>query len=153
MANAQALCTSFKVELLQAYHAIGTPPAHTVSTKDVIKCALILASKSLGAATTAYSSGDEITSSTGYSAGGATVTNATEPGAAAGTTAFWTPSASVAWTGFTQAVAFDAALLYNSSQGNRAIGVYTFGSQTITAGTFTLTMPTNDASTGLIRIA
>jgi hypothetical protein len=44
-------------------------------------------------------------------------------------------------------------LLYNSTQSNRAIGVYTFGAQTITAGTFTLTMPTNDATNALIRLA
>jgi hypothetical protein len=44
-------------------------------------------------------------------------------------------------------------LIYNSTQGDKAVSVHTFGSQTVTAGTFTLTMPTNDANTGLIRIA
>jgi hypothetical protein len=53
----------------------------------------------------------------------------------------------------TLSTAFDAVLLYNSTQGDKAISVHTFGSQTITAGTLTLTMPTNDATTGLIRIA
>ena len=44
-------------------------------------------------------------------------------------------------------------MIYNSTQGNKAVSVHTFGSQTITAGTLTLTMPTNDATTGLIRVA
>jgi hypothetical protein len=51
------------------------------------------------------------------------------------------------------ATAFDCVILYNSTQGDKAVGVYTFGSQTVTAGNFTLTMPTNDATTGLLRIA
>jgi hypothetical protein len=51
------------------------------------------------------------------------------------------------------ATAFDTVLLYNSTQSNKAIAVYTFGSQTITAGTFTLTMPANTTTTALLRLA
>jgi hypothetical protein len=80
------------------------------------------------------------------------VTNATDP-SSSGTTGFWTPSASIVYTTVTLSTAFDAVLLYNSTQADRAISVHTFGSQTVTAGTFTLTMPTNDATTALIRIA
>jgi hypothetical protein len=80
------------------------------------------------------------------------VTNATAP-ATSGTTAYWTPSASITFSSVTLSTAFDCVLLYNSTQSNKAISVHTFGSQTVTAGTFTLTMPTNDASTGLIRLA
>ena len=150
-ANSQALCTSFKKEILMAIHALGTTVARGGTGADTIKAALFLASASLGAGTTAYSSSGEV-SGTGYSAGGVTVTNANPPDAT-GTTAFWTPSASIVYTTVTLGTAFDAVLLYNSTQSNKAISVHTFGSQTITAGTFTLTMPTNDASTGLIRIA
>jgi hypothetical protein len=105
----------------------------------------------LGAATTAYSATGEVTG-TGYSAGGVTVTNATDP-TSSGTTAIWTPSASIVFSSVTLSTAFDAVLLYNSTQSNKAISVHTFGSQTITAGTFTLTMPTNDASNALLRFA
>lgn len=150
-ANSQAICTSFKVEILNGIHALGTSVVRAGTTADTFKAALYLASASLGAGTTAYSATGEV-SGTGYSAGGVTVTNATAPNSS-GTTAFWTPSASLAWTGVTLSTAFDAVLIYNSTQSNKAVGVYTFGSQTITAGNFTLTMPTNDASNALLRIA
>ena len=136
---------------MHGIHALGTTVVRAGTTKDTIKAALFLASATVNAATTAYSSTGEV-SGTGYSAGGVTVTNATEP-SATGTTAFWTPSASIVYTTVTLTTAFDAVLLYNSTQSDKAISVHTFGSQTVTAGTFTLTMPTNDATTGLIRIA
>jgi len=152
MANTQALATSFKVDLLNGLHAFGTTVVRGATTKDSFKGALYLASGSLGASTTAYSATSEV-SGTGYTAGGTAVTNATVP-ASTGTTAFWTPSASLSWTTVTLATAFDALLLYNdTAAGKNAVGVFTFGSQTVTAGNFTLTMPTNDATTGLIRLA
>jgi hypothetical protein len=113
--------------------------------------ALYLASASLGAGTTAYSGTGEVAGAN-YTAGGAAVTFGTAPNSS-GTTAFVTPSASVSWATVTLSTAFDAALLYNDTNSDKAVAVFTFGSQTVTAGTFTLTMPTNDASTGLIRIA
>jgi intracellular septation protein A len=153
MANTQALCTSFKVDLLNAVHAFnGTGvPAHTVSTADTFKAALYLASATVNATTTAYSATNEV-SGTGYTAGGVAVTFGTAPSSTS-TTAFLTPSASIVFSSVTLATAFDAVLLYNSSQSNKAVSVHTFGSQTVTAGTFTLTMPTNDSATGLIRLA
>jgi hypothetical protein len=152
MANTQALATSFKVDLLNGLHAFGTTVVRGATTKDSFKGALYLASGSLGASTTAYSATSEV-SGTGYTAGGTAVTNATVP-ASTGTTAFWTPSASLSWTTVTLVTAFDALLLYNdTAAGKNAVGVFTFGSQTVTAGNFTLTMPTNDATTGLIRLA
>lgn len=151
MANSQAICTSFKVELLKGHHALGTSVVRAGTGADTINAALYLASGSLGASTTAYSSTSEV-SGTNYSAGGVAVTNGTQP-TNTGTTAHWTPSASIVYTTVTLTTAFDAVLLYNSTQSNKAIGVYTFGSQTITAGTFTLTMPTNDGTTGLLRLA
>ena len=67
--------------------------------------------------------------------------------------AYWTPSASFTYTNVTITTAFDTVLLYNSTQSNKAVSVHTFGSQTVTAGTFTLTMPTNNTSTALLRLA
>jgi hypothetical protein len=131
--------------------ALGTTVVRAGTTKDTIKAALFLASATVNASTTAYSSTGEV-SGTNYTAGGVTVTNATEP-TSTSTTAHWTPSASISYTTVTLSTAFDAVLLYNSSQSDKAIAVYTFGSQTITAGTFTLTMPTNDGTTGLLRLA
>jgi hypothetical protein len=152
MANSQAICTSFKVQLLKGDHALGTSSATSRSpAKDIVKAALYLASATRGAGDTTYDSTGEV-SGTNYTAGGVTVTNGTEP-TNTGTTAHWTPSASIVYTTVTLSTAFDAVLLYNSSASNKAIAVFTFGSQTITAGTFTLTMPTNDGTTGLIRLA
>ena len=153
MANTQAMCTSFKVDLLNAVHAFNSTgvPAHTVATADTFKAALYLTTATVSAATTAYSATNEV-SGAGYSAGGVAVTFGTAPSSTS-TTAFITPSASITYTSVTLATAFDCVLIYNSTQSNKAVSVHTFGSQTIMAGTFTLTMPTNDASTGLIRLA
>lgn len=151
MANTQAICTSFKVEILNGHHAFGTAVARGATTKDSFKAALYLASATVNASTTAYSSTGEVTG-TNYTAGGVAVTNATAPNSS-GTTAFWTPSASLVFTTVTLATAFDAVLIYNSTQSDKAVAVYTFGSQTVTAGTFTLTMPTNDSTSALLRIA
>ena len=157
MANTQAICDTFRVDLLNGSHAFGTQAANgvrTVTTKDVFKAALYFATATYNRSTTAYSATGEV-SSAGYTAGGLTVTNATVPANTGGTgiIAFWTPSASLAWTGVTIA-AFDAMLLYNDSvTAKNSVAVFTFGSQTVTAGNFTLTMPTNDLTTGLIRVS
>lgn len=151
MANTQAICTSFKVELLNGIHAFGTSVVRAGTGADTFKAALYLASATVNATTTGYSATNEV-SGTGYSAGGISVTNATAPNSS-GTTSFWTPSASLVYTTVTLTTAFDAVLIYNSTQSNKAVSVHTFGSQTITTGTFTLIMPTNDATNGLIRIA
>lgn len=148
-ANAQAACTSFKTELLNGIHALGTTVVRGGTGADVFKGALFLASGSRGAATTVYSVTDEVSGS-GYSAGGVTFTWIAP--SATGTTAFSTPSGSLAWSTVTLATAFDAVLLYNSTQSNKAVSVHTFGSQTITAGNFTLTMPANDSTFALLRL-
>jgi hypothetical protein len=151
MANSQAMCTSFKTEILSGIHAFGTSVIRASTAADTLKAALYLASASQGAGTTAYGVTGEV-SGTNYSAGGITVTNATAP-TSTGTTAYWTPSASFSWTNVTLSTSFDCALVYNSTQSNKAISVHTFGAQTVTAGNFTLTMPTNDATNALVRIA
>jgi hypothetical protein len=156
MANTQSMCTSFMGELMTATHNFGTAPTRGTGTADTFKAALYLASATVNASTTAYSSTGEVTGA-GYSAGGVTVTNATPPASTntsttAGT-AYWTPSASITYTSVTLTTAFDAVLIYNSTQSDKAVSVHTFGSQTVTAGTFTLTMPSNTTSTALLRLA
>jgi len=136
---------------LVGHHNFGTGVVRAATTADSFKAALYLASATVNAATTAYSSTGEVTG-TGYTAGGVAVTFGTAP-STSGTTAFVTPSASISYSAVTLSTSFDAVLIYNSTQSNKAVSVHTFGSQTVTAGTFTLTMPTNDASTGLIRLA
>lgn len=151
MANTQAMTTSFKGEILTATHNFGTAPIRAATTADTFKAALYETTATLGAATTAYTITDEVSGS-GYTPGGVAVTNATPP-ATSGTTAYWTPSASITYSSVTLSTAFDAVLIYNSSQSNKAVSVHTFGSQTITAGTFTLLMPANAAGTALLNIA
>jgi hypothetical protein len=164
MANTQAMCTSFMGQLLNGGHQFGTitltsRTSLTAPTTDTFKAALYFASATVNASTTVYSTTGEVTntSGTGYTAGGVTVTNgnavtATNSSVTAGV-AYWTPSASFSWSALTVTTAFDTVLLYNSTQGNTAVSVHTFGSQTITAGTFTLTMPTNSTTLALIRLA
>jgi hypothetical protein len=143
-------------ELMTATHNFGTAPIRGASTADTFKAALYLTTATVNASTTAYSSTNEV-SGTGYTAGGVTVTNATAPTAtnssATAGVAYWTPSASITYTTVTLTTAFDCVLIYNSSQSNKAVSVHTFGSQTVTAGTFTLTMPANTTSTALLRLA
>lgn len=153
------MCTQFKVDILNGGHAFGAQPTNsvrTVTTKDTFNGALYLASASLGAGTTVYSATGELAATGNYTAKGALITNATAP-SSTGTTAFWTPSASLVWAALTSSGSFDALLIINnkstSGGAELAVSVHTFGAQSITAGTFTLTMPTNDATTGLIRIA
>jgi hypothetical protein len=159
MANTQAFCTQAKIDLLNGGHAFGTQPTNsvrTVTTKDTFNLALYLASATMNASTTVYTSTGELAATGNYTAKGKLLTNATAP-TSSGTTAFWTPSASVTWTTLTSSGSFDAALLINNKSTSGgvelAVSVHTFSAQSITAGDFTLTMPTNDATNGLIRIA
>jgi hypothetical protein len=156
MANTQSMCTSFMGELMTATHNFGTAPIRAATTADTFKAALYLTSSTINASTTAYTSSGEVTG-TGYTPGGVTVTNATAPiatnSSATAGVAYWTPSASITYTTVTLTTAFDAVLIYNSTQSDKAVSVHTFGSQTITAGTFTLTMPSNTTTTALLRLS
>jgi hypothetical protein len=142
-------------EILQAYHNFGTTVTRAGTGADTFKGALYLASATINAGTTAYSATGEVTG-TNYTAGGVVVTNATAPTAtntsSTAGVAYWTPSASITYTNVTLSTAFDTVLIYNSTNGNRAVSVHTFGSQTITAGTFTLLMPSNTTTTALLRL-
>jgi hypothetical protein len=156
MANTQSMCTSFMSELMTGTHNFGTAPIRAASTADTFKAALYLASATVNASTTAYSATGEA-SGAGYSAGGVSVTNATPPSStnasATAGVAYWTPSASITYTSVTLTTAFDTVLIYNNTQSNKAVSVHTFGSQTVTAGTFTLTMPSNTTTAALLRLA
>ena len=159
MANTQSMCTSFMGELMTATHNFGASPIRAGTTADTFKAALYLATATVNAATTVYSSTGEVTSAN-YSAGGVTVTNATAPiatntSSTAGT-AYWTPSASIVYGSAGSPVtfsSFDCVLVYNSTQSNKSVSVHTFTAQTVTSGTFTLTMPSNTTSTALLRLA
>lgn len=142
MAISQAMCTSFKVELMQALHNF------TTSTGNTFKIALYTSTATLGATTTAYSATNEVTG-IGYTAGGNTLTNVTPTSSS--TTAF-TDFADTTWT--TATITARGALIYNSTNANRAVAVLDFGAdKTSTAGDFTIVFPTPDASNAIIRIA
>jgi len=139
MAISQALCSSFKSELLGGTHDLDT---------DVIKIALFTSSATLGASTTAYSTTNEV-SGTGYTAGGNTLASAAI--SLDGTTAI-VDFADTTWSSAT--ITANGALIYNSSKADRAIAVLAFGGdKTSTNGDFTIQFPTADASNAIIRIA
>ena len=147
MAITQAMCTSFKQELLQAKHDF------TASTGHSFKLALYTSSATLGAATTDYSATNEA-SGTGYSAGGGALTNVTPT--TSGTTAF-TDFADLTFS--TATITANGALIYNTTTGGGSsttdsVVVLAFGGdKTSTAGDFTIQFPTADASNAIIRIA
>ncbi len=145
MAITSAICTSFKVEILKGVHNF------TATSGDTFKIALYTSSASLGAGTTAYSTSNEITNSSGtaYTAGGATLTSVTPT--TSGTTAFCDfADVSFSSASFTA----NGALIYNDTQSDKAVAVIAFGGdKTVTSGTFTIQFPTADASNAIIRIA
>ena len=146
MAITSAVCTSFKVELLKGVHNF------TATTGNTFKIALYTSSASLGAGTTAYSTSNEITNSSGtaYTAGGATLTSVTP---VADSTTAVCDFADVSYT--SASFTANGALIYNdSASGDPACAVIAFGSdKTVTSGTFTIQFPTADASNAIIRIA
>lgn len=116
-----------------------------------LKGALYLASATTGPTNTAYTATGEVSGS-GYTAGGVSVTNANTAGLTS-TTAYWTPSATISYGTVTLSTAFDCVMIYSTTDANRNIGTFTFGSTTVSAGNFSLTMPTNDSTSGLVRFA
>jgi len=142
MAITQAMCTSFKVELLTGTHDF------TNSTGDTFKLALYTSSATLDASTTAYTVTNEA-SGTGYSAGGGTLTNVTPT--SSGTTAF-TDFADLTFSSAT--ITARGCLIYNDTDSDKAVAVLDFGGdKTSTNGDFTIQFPTADASNAIIRIA
>ena len=145
MAISSAICTSFKQEILVGTHNF------TASSGDTFKIALFTSDASLGAGTTAFSSSNEITNSSGtaYTSGGATLTSVTPT--TSGTTALC-DFADVSYT--SASFTANGALIYNDTQSDKAVAVIAFGGdKTVTSGTFTIQFPTADASNAIIRIA
>ena len=145
MAITSAICTSFKQELLVGTHNF------TATTGNTFKIALFTSSATLGAGTTAFATTNESTNSsgTGYTSGGATLTSITP------TTDSTTAVCDFNDVSFTDAsFTANGALIYNSSQSNKAVAVIAFGSdKTVTSGTFTIQFPTADATNAIIRLA
>jgi len=138
----QAMCTSFKQELMQALHDFDNPGGNT------FKIAMYTSSATLGASTTAYTATNEVTG-TNYTAGGNTLSAVTPT--SSGTTAF-TDFADTTWTSAT--ITANGALIYNNTNTNRAVAVLAFGGdKTSTNGDFTIVFPAADASNAIIRIA
>ena len=137
MAITQAMCTSFKSEILQEGHQLST---------DTIKIALYTSSASLGATTTAYSTSNEV-SGTGYTAGGVTLTSAAV--STTGTTAHFDAD-DPTWT--SASFTANGALIYNDTNSDKAIAVLEFGGDfTVAGGTFKIVFPAA-GSTAIIRI-
>ena len=133
----QAMCTSFKSEILQEGHQLAT---------DTIKIALYTSSASLGATTTAYSTSNEV-SGTGYTAGGVTLTSAAV--STTGTTAHFDAD-DPTWT--SASFTANGALIYNDTNSDKAIAVLAFGGDfTVAGGTFKIVFPAA-GSTAIIRI-
>lgn len=133
----QAMCTSFKLELLTATHNFST---------DTFKLALYTDAADLSAATTAYSATGEVSGGS-YVAGGVTLT--VVPPTSAGTTAFANfADTSVPFTGTAR-----GALVYNASKANRAVIVLDFGANKVASGALPIDFPAFDASNAIIRIA
>jgi len=149
MANTQAFCNQAKLDMMNGKHALGASVVRGTTAKDSYKAALYLASATVDKTTVAYSATGEV-SGTNYTAGGVAVTTASAP-SLTNDVAHFTPSSSIVFTNVTLGTSFDAVLIYNSSQANGALSVHTFGSQTVTAGDFTLTMPADTDTTGLVR--
>ena len=145
MVISSAICTSFKQEILVGTHNF------TASSGDTFKIALYTSSASLGASTTAYSTSNEISNTSGsaYSAGGATLTSVTP--ALSGSTAVCDFSdVTFSSASFTA----NGALIYNDDQSDKAVAVIAFGGdKTVTSGTFTIQFPTADATNAIIRLA
>jgi hypothetical protein len=138
------MCTSFKVELMQAVHNF------TASTGNTFKLALYDNSASFTAATTAYTSSNEVANSGTYAAGGGTLVNVTPT--SSGTTAF-TDFSDLSFTSAT-ITAFGALIYNDTAAGDPTVCVLDFGgAKTSTAGTFTIVFPTADSSNAIIRIA
>jgi hypothetical protein len=143
MAITQAMCTSFKVEILQGVHNFGP------TSPDTFKIALFTNSANLDAGTSVYSTSNEV-ASTNYTAGGLALTIATTP-TSGGTTAFLSFASPVTWSG----VSFTTrgALIYNATEGNKAVAVLSFGTdQTVSGGDFNIIFPAATSTTAILRI-
>ena len=148
MAITQGLCTSFKVQMLNAEHAFGTTVVRASTTPDVFKIALYTSAADLGPNTTVYTTSGEVPNGSGYTTGGKTLTS-TQPSSSEG----------VAYLDFSDAVwnassiTARGALIYNSTQGNKAVAVLNFGAdRQSSSGDFIVQFPANNAGNAIIRV-
>lgn len=151
MSISQAMVTSFKVEILDGVHNFGVGVTRASTAADTFKIALYTSSATLSAATTAYTTTNEVSSSgTNYTAGGQTLTISQVP-TSTGTTA-WLDFADVTFASAT--ITANGALIYNATQSNKAVAVLAFGGdKTSTAGDFTIQFPAATSTTAILRIA
>ena len=150
MALSQTLATSFKVEILDGIHNFGTGVIRATTAADTFKIALYTSLASLDASTTVYTTTAEATG-TGYTAGGNTLTISQVPTSTLNETVAWLNFENSSWANATFSA--DGALIYNSTQGNKAVAVLNFGStKTTTNQTFTVTFPASTSSAAIIRI-
>lgn len=150
MAITQAMATSFKVEILTAYHNFGTTVTRGSTAADTFKIALYTSSATLDAATTVYSGTNEVANGNGYTTGGNTLSISQVP-TSTSTTA-WLDFADTTWSAAT--ITANGALIYNDTQGDRAVAVLAFGGdKTSTAGDFTIIFPAANSTSAIIRIA
>lgn len=140
MSNTTAVSVQFKVDTMASILPAGI---------TTLKAALYLASATVNGSTTAYTSTGE-SSGPGYTAGGVAVTAANAPNAS-GTNAIWTPTEAIVYSTITPPSAVDSILIYDTARSNKSIGVWNFGSWTITAGTLTLSMPAHAVGTALLQ--
>lgn len=150
MSILQTATTSFKIELLQAVHNFGPTSPNT------FKIALYTANADINASTTVYTTSNEVSSSgTGYTAGGNTLVISTSPTAANNTAGVPTAYISFNNTSWTSATfTARAALIYNVTQGNKAVAVLDFGAdKTVSNDTFQIIFPTPDANSAIVRIS
>ena len=142
MAITQAMCTSFKKELLTATHNFAT-------NGNAFKLALFTSSATMGAATTAYSTSQEVSNSGSYTAGGGALTKVAPT--SSGTTGF-TDFSDITFT--TATITARGALIYNDTNSDKAVCVLDFGSdKSSSSGSFTVQFPAADANNAIIRIA
>lgn len=150
MAIGQTLATSFKVQILDGIHNFGVGVIRTTTAADTFKIALYSTLATLNSTTTEYTTQDEVTG-TGYVAGGNTLVISQAPTSTNTETVAWLNFENSSWANATFSA--DGALIYNSTQGNKAVAVLNFGStKTTTNQTFTVTFPASTSSAALIRI-
>jgi len=150
VAISQTLATSFKVEILDGIHNFGVGVIRASTAADTFKIALYSTLATLNAATTVYTTQDEVTG-TGYVAGGNTLVISQAPTSTSTETTAWLNFDNSSWT--TASFSADGALIYNSTQGNKAVAVLNFGgTKTATSQTFTVTFPASTSDAAIIRI-
>jgi hypothetical protein len=146
----QTLATSFKVEILDGIHNFGVGVIRATTAADTFKIALYTTLATLNSTTTVYTTQDEVTG-TGYVAGGNTLVISQAPTSTNTETVAWLNFENSSWANATFSA--DGALIYNSTQGNKAVAILNFGStKTTTNQTFTVTFPASTSSAAIIRI-